>query len=31
MPYKEGHSNNLAVSVDGSTATGISLGTIIKF
>jgi len=30
-PYKEGHSDNLAVSVGGSTATGISLGTIIKF
>ena len=30
-PYKEGHSDNLAVSVSGSTATGISLGTIIKF
>lgn len=30
-PYKEGHSDNLAVSVAGSTATGVSLGAIIKF
>lgn len=30
-PYKEGHSDNLAVSVSGDKATGISLGTIIKF
>lgn len=30
-PYKEGHSDNLAVSVAGSTTTGISLGTIVKF
>lgn len=30
-PYKEGHSDNLAVSVAGSTASGVSLGTIVKF
>jgi predicted porin len=30
-PYKEGRSDNLAVTTAGDTATGISLGTIIKF
>lgn len=30
-PYKEGRSDNLAITTAGDTATGISLGTIIKF
>jgi predicted porin len=30
-PYKEGRSDNLAVTTAGNTASGISLGTIIKF